>query len=88
MEILGDFSFLSKCTLNINIQDSGISIKIVDIKDGDFEEIKQSFDKLKLMKSYSGFGVKFNTSTLTNIHLSKDIYSKHVSGRISLKPDS
>jgi len=40
------------------------------------------------MKSYSGFGVKFDKSTLTNIHLTKDIYSKNVTGHIALKPDS
>ncbi|GKS67408.1 hypothetical protein YTPLAS73_09550 [Nitrosarchaeum sp.] len=87
MEILGDFAFLSKCTLNMNIQNGAISINIVDIKEEDFEEIKRSFDKLKLMNPYK-FGVTFEKVTLLNLSLSKDIYTKNCHGYITLKPDS
>lgn len=87
MKILNDLSFLSKYKLHLNIDNGNISISLEGTEDN-FNELKDSFDKLKLMEKYKSFGINFEEVTLTNISLSKNFYGEQVRGNLQLKENS
>jgi len=88
MEITGDFAFLSKFRLHINIDLGNVRIQIIDAKNEDYEDIKQFFDKLKLMEESQNFQINFKDAELTNKTLSRDIYGGSFQANLNLKSDS
>lgn len=85
MEFLGDFSFLSKYRIHLVIDNNSVTIRLEGENNEDFDELKKHFDELKIMSQYRNFGINFAEATLTNINLTKDIYTKNFRGSLHLK---